>query len=96
MAGTENVTLVASQMPMHTHAVNVINNKQGVGRAGPTNAVYGQAGGAQMVYGPPNSPVTLDPSVLAMAGGSQSHPNMQPYEVITFNIAMTGIFPSRG
>jgi microcystin-dependent protein len=28
-------------------------------------------------------------------GGGQAHPNMQPYRVINFCIALQGIFPSQ-
>ncbi|KQN21205.1 phage tail protein [Sphingomonas sp. Leaf33] len=32
---------------------------------------------------------------IGVAGGSQPHPNMQPYLVLNFCIALQGIFPSR-
>jgi len=94
--GSETVTVLSAQMPMHTHAVNVVNNQTGGAKAPATNALFGQAAGGANVYGSPSSsPVSLDPGVLAMAGGNTSHANMQPYDVINFNIALSGIFPSR-
>ena len=35
------------------------------------------------------------PSTLASIGGSQAHPNMQPFLVLNFSIALQGIFPSQ-
>jgi microcystin-dependent protein len=37
----------------------------------------------------------LNAATLSNTGGSQPHPNMQPFSVINFCIALTGIFPSR-
>jgi microcystin-dependent protein len=39
--------------------------------------------------------VPLYPATIGMTGGSGPHDNMQPFRVINFNIALTGIFPSR-
>ena len=39
--------------------------------------------------------VPLAPNTLAPAGGGLAHDNMQPFLVINFNIALSGIFPSR-
>jgi len=35
------------------------------------------------------------PTALGSAGGSQPHPNQSPYLVMTWIIALTGIFPSQ-
>jgi microcystin-dependent protein len=37
----------------------------------------------------------MNPAVVNSAGGSQAHNNLQPYLVVNFVIALTGIFPSR-
>ena len=37
----------------------------------------------------PNS--ALNPAVIGVAGGSQPHPNLQPYTVLNFCIALTGV-----
>jgi microcystin-dependent protein len=37
----------------------------------------------------------MHPSTIGNAGGSQPHPNMPPYLVLTFVIALQGIFPSQ-
>ena len=89
--GAENVTLIVSQIPAHTHAVNAnsgaANANTPVGNtwaAGFTNAYAATA---------PNT--TMNPASVGAAGSSQAHPNMPPYAVVNFSIALVGIFPSR-
>ena len=97
--GTEAVTLLSTQMPQHNHlwAAN-----SGAGDAATPNGnflsgaiiptdkapvkTYAPAGGAT---------VPLAPNMVTQLNGSQPHSNMQPYLVVTFCIALTGIFPSR-
>jgi microcystin-dependent protein len=38
---------------------------------------------------------SMHPEALAVAGGSQPHNNMMPFETLTFIIALQGIFPPR-
>ena len=38
---------------------------------------------------------TLAPGEIKNFGGSQAHTNLQPYLVLNFIVALTGIFPSR-
>jgi microcystin-dependent protein len=37
----------------------------------------------------------MNPGMIASAGGGQAHYNMQPYLVLSFCVALQGIFPSR-
>ena len=37
----------------------------------------------------------MDPGTVAANAGGQPHPNMQPFEVLSWAIALVGIFPSR-
>ncbi len=37
----------------------------------------------------------MNPASVGYAGGNQPHPNMPPFLVVNFSIAITGIFPSR-
>jgi len=91
--GSSNVTLIESEIPVHTHAVNVSN--------GPANV---QAPGPDRILGRANNNVYLDnpaslgfmaPDSLAPAGGSLPHNNMQPYLTLNFCIALQGVFPAR-
>jgi microcystin-dependent protein len=99
--GTENITLLSSQMPTHNHLVGVSN--QPGAQFDPTNAVL-----AECNTGTPRDPKptvnnfvtssptgTLLPATVSMAGGNAPHGNIEPYLCVTFIIATVGIFPSR-
>ncbi len=100
VGGTENVTLLPTQMPSHNHLVGVSNQSGTV--VDPTNAILAQGNS-----GSGRSPVpvtnyvstaatgTLAPTAISPAGGNQPHSNVQPYLCVNFIIALTGIYPSR-
>jgi microcystin-dependent protein len=92
-AGEENHTLTVSELPMHTHALygsstpaetNNPNTAPGTVLASVANA-----------YTTPSNLVAMSPASVTNNGGSQPHQNMQPYLVLTFCIALQGIFPSQ-
>lgn len=97
MVGTENVTLLSNQMPMHNHDIN--GSSAVVDTSSPTNAFLGIKGEPRS---PENSYTTqatnlapMNPQSISAAGGSQPHENMQPSLAVNFIIALEGIFPSR-
>ncbi len=97
-AGVENVTLLSGNLPSHTHAVNA-STSNGDNRI-PSNRVFATSniasGTAISIYSASTGPaVPLNPATVAPAGGNQPHPNLQPYSVINFCVALSGIFPSR-
>ena len=91
--GTETVTLISSQIPLHNHLVNG-TTANGTTR-NPNGATYANTSAALHTAYPGGGAVTLDASTLGGAGGTQPHLNMQPYLAINFSIALSGIFPSR-
>jgi microcystin-dependent protein len=50
---------------------------------------------ANNVYGPSLAPLTTLGGASISPTGGQPHENMQPFAVISFCIALQGIFPSR-
>lgn len=92
IGGVENVTLLTPQLPAHNHNLcgvsaaatgrNPTNNFYGT----TSNPIYANVGQAQ---------VALSPATIGPSGGTQAHPNRQPYRVINFCIALQGIYPSR-
>jgi len=94
--GEQNHTLSIPELPSHVHSASGFDAPanatspagsswaQGVETNQPTPNVYSNAVNT-----------TLIASALGNAGGSQPHPNMQPYLVLSFCIALTGIFPSQ-
>jgi len=91
VGGSAGITLNSGQMAMHTHIVQANSSANSNVPSG--NAVPG-GGGVQAYGNPPNTP--MNANITGMAGGSLQHPNLQPYLVVNFCIAISGIFPSRG
>ena len=100
--GTETVTLLTSQIPAHSHAVNANSNVPTTGNPANSNFSGGPLTGSGpnasqlklYTNQPPNGAV-FNANTIGAAGGSQPHPNIQPFQCITFVIALQGIFPSR-
>lgn len=91
VGGEANHTLITNEIPPHSHPVN-----------------YGAAAtsltpGGELWAADPNGNVTfasspsetLAPQAIGLNSGGQPHPNLQPYLVLNFCIALQGIFPSR-
>jgi microcystin-dependent protein len=100
IAGEEAVTLTLPEIPQHLHAfvgtsaaANVKRPVTGSAYAQSTNAASVSPGDA--FYGAAGSLVALNPSTVEAYGQSQPHTNLQPYLVLSWCIALTGIFPSR-
>lgn len=99
-AGVEAVTLQASQMPSHTHAVSA-------SAAVPPNAVAAvnvtNTASTWVPASPPKprlyaaaaSLVPMAPAAVQPAGGSQPHNNLAPYLAVNFIISLFGVFPSQ-
>jgi microcystin-dependent protein len=95
--GVPSVTLLSSEMPIHTHVPQAVTAAPGdtnnpVGNAW-ASATFGRV--AENLYS--TNPPDLQMSVQAVnvAGGSQPHNNLPPYLCVTFIIALQGIFPQR-
>jgi microcystin-dependent protein len=92
--GEPTHTLKLAETPTHTHAL-MASPSHGDSPE-PTDNVLAQT--AKNIYtqvGPTSSPTALNSATIESNGGSQPHPNMQPYLCITFMIALDGIFPVR-
>jgi microcystin-dependent protein len=90
--GSVNVTLTLSQIPGHSHAV-VCSNVPGAKPDAKGN-VWAPDNNGNAPYSSV-SDAAMAPGALAAVGGSQAHPNLAPYTVLNFCIALQGIFPSR-
>lgn len=100
--GEENVTIITSTMPQHSHnlmadnnnptanvpaSANVIAKNQGVASTGGTFNFALYSGNA------PNNIAAAN--TVGNSGGSQPHTNIMPYLCLNFSIALQGIFPSQ-
>lgn len=93
--GQSTVTLIASQMPAHTHSFAAsASNGNSSSPSGNLLAVPSADRDVE-VYTNNNTPVQMSTTMLAATGGSQPHNNMMPYLAINFCICMFGIYPSR-
>jgi microcystin-dependent protein len=97
--GQSTVQLTMSNMPVHTHAFNVVGSAattlqatQDIGLAQPTSGavryVPPTASGATVVQ-------MAAGSITSAAGGSQAHPNVMPCLAIQYMICLNGLYPTR-
>jgi len=95
MSGVESITLLVSEIPVHTHTVMADHlDPADVTIPAPTR-VLAQSQNV-FAYQPSNANLTpMAFQALPPAGGSLPHNNMQPYLTLNFCIAMQGIFPQR-
>jgi len=93
MGGSATVSLLTSEMPMHSHQLMHSGGAASVPTPGPDNA-FARTTTAQ-VYAPGDTSAPVNPQALAANGGSAPHNNMQPSLTLNFCIALQGIFPPR-
>jgi microcystin-dependent protein len=82
--------LSIAELPTHVHRVNATTD--------PATANVPTGNRLATVnngYTAPANLVPMAPGAVANIGGSQAHLNMQPYLVLSYCIALTGIFPSQ-
>jgi microcystin-dependent protein len=91
VGGTTSVTLILSEIPMHAHGVQASNSP--ADENDPHNGFYANTAELGNAYG--STVNASSASMLAPAGGSLPHNNMQPYLTMNFVIALQGIFPPR-
>ena len=92
MGGTETVTLLDSEMPVHSHTWGT-TNQTGEDRT-PAGETLSKAVGGN-IYGAANNLVQFNFTALPPAGGGLPHNNMMPYLTLFFCIALQGVFPPR-
>jgi microcystin-dependent protein len=91
VGGEQAHTLSLQELPTHTHQANATN--QPALSDDPSNAVFASAGAN--VYAPMGGPADMANTMVSNTGGSQAHLNMQPFLILSFCIALQGIFPSQ-
>lgn len=94
IGGAENITLLVSEIPLHTHALNAASSDPAESND-PTNTVLARSVNG-FAYSNDLSRLTqMAFQALPPAGGSLPHNNMQPYLTLNFCMALQGVFPPR-
>jgi|SRR5215211_6406156 len=87
--GEQAHTLSIAELPTHTHVV------QGVNTNAATNVPLNNSlANTTALYHSASTLTSLNAGTVGNVGGSQAHLNMQPFLVLSFCIALQGIFPS--
>lgn len=97
VGGSQNVTLLTTQMPAHNHIPMGDGNGGTAATGVATNNVWGSRSSrsGDPIYTDSTVNVTMSPNALSAAGSSQPHNNMQPYLGLNYIIALQGIYPPR-
>jgi len=88
--GEQAHTLSIAELPTHTHVLSGTSN-DGT-QLTPVGSVLSTT--TNFLYHSPATLTTLNSGSVSNVGGSQAHLNMQPFLILSFCIALQGIFPS--
>lgn len=95
-SGQETVTLTASQIPSHTHALigkaPVASGAVIATHQSPVGNVL--SAGSAKIYSTTAPAALLNAASVNSSGGSQPHSNLMPTLCVSFIISLFGIFPS--
>ena len=87
--GVETVTLNELQLPAHTHSANA-------------NQLPGEVASAQNAYWASGLPYSnqapnalMEAGIVMSVGGQDEHPNVMPFFVVNFIIALQGNYPNQ-
>jgi microcystin-dependent protein len=93
-SGSQTVTLIQSEIPVHTHAMNAYSDDLADVNAPSPSVILGASSGLTLYATTGNT--QMNPGATSIAGASFPHNNMQPYLTLNFVIALQGVFPPRG
>lgn len=92
--GSENVTLLPSQLPAHSHSFSATSLSATATAPGSTVELGAIAGDTMYVTDlTGTTAVAMSPSSISVAGGTQPHDNLMPTLTVQYCIASEGIYP---
>lgn len=93
--GSESITLLGTEIPVHTHGWQANNAPATLNAPDNTRSIARSSGGtAYKSASAPNTQFAFQ--AVTPTGGSLPHNNMQSYLTLNFCIALQGVFPPRG
>jgi microcystin-dependent protein len=94
-SGTAAVTLLQTEMPVHSHLVRAYDVDPADNRIPAPNMSLGTPG-TGLPYSATASGLTqMNVQAISLTGSSFPHNNLMPFLVVNFCIAMQGVFPPR-
>lgn len=90
--GSATVTVLESELPAHSHLLDLTYSTELGTLGSPTNAYLASNGSGRAQYEATGTGYMASGAI----GGALPHNNLQPYLTLTYCIALQGIFPPRG
>lgn len=93
--GVPNVTLLQSEIPMHTHTAQASNEPAELQAPNPERALARSKPGLAYQSDSSSKLVPMNFQSTTIIGSSLPHNNMPPFLTLNFCIALQGIYPPR-
>jgi microcystin-dependent protein len=93
LGGSPEVALTKNEMPAHNHLVRAYDGDATV--TNPAGAILAQTSAPTYAPAGPTSLVSMGHGTLTDTGEGQAVSLLQPYLVLNFCIALSGIYPAR-
>jgi microcystin-dependent protein len=95
IGGAESVTLLVSEIPVHTHNLMAQTNPATTTLPAADTSLARSGGGGFYKVTPFGNLTSMAFQSLTPAGGGLPHNNLQPYLTLNYIIALQGVFPPR-
>lgn len=94
--GAVGVQLIDAQNGLHTHSPGAASGTGDQLTKAPTNANWCPSSARAELFSTSTTPlVPMAEELLSISGGSNAHPNQQPFLALTYIIALYGEYPQR-
>src|SRR6476660_5642189 len=88
VGGVENVTLLTTEIPIHTHLLEAYTDDLADLNEVSPNVILGKGSGITPYSPPANINTQMSPNAISIAGSSFPHNNMMPFLAVYFIIAL--------